>query len=96
MSLEAIEKAINEHFAEEIRGQDPERQTDIVVNWVLGLTVSGIRHDPRQGREAVFYSNVAISPDGDPNAQANLAQFVSDTIARSLLFPSECTCEEED
>lgn len=79
----ALEQAIEQHFLGELTDDaSEERRTAMVINWVVGYTISNVVDV--NGESVVGYRNGSFSALGDPNAAAHLAGWVSDDIARVL------------
>lgn len=77
-SLKAIEDAIDAHFRDTSDPDNLDRQGAVVVDWVVGYTISGIVGD------VVGYSNDYCSSDSNPNSQVTLAAWVSENIMDGL------------
>lgn len=87
-TLRGIEDAIRAHFESTFDGETrEERRTAVIVDWVVGFTVSNIVEV--DGRQVVGFHNEYTSPDTNPNSQVALAQWVSDEIADILHPPRD-------
>lgn len=84
-TLAALETAIEEHFRGEMSDlASVERRGAVVVNWVVGLTISNLVDVHGDGDAVVGYTNDFYMALGDPNAAVHLAQWVSGEIAEIL------------
>lgn len=82
-SLQNLEDAIRAHFTATLAEDDgPERQSAIVIDWVIGYTISNIVDV--DGENVVGYHNEYAAADSNPNSQAHLAQWVSNQISYTL------------
>ena len=95
-TLRAVEEAIEAHYADEIKkhnaempNPDPERQNDLLVNWLVVYTISGVVDV--HGKDVVGYRNMVIMPPTDPNAHVGMASWLMDEMV-DILHPSD----EED
>lgn len=82
----ALEDAIVNHFRSMVEDDNNERSSDVVIDWVVGFTISNVVDDDGEG-STVGYANGFDSADTNPNAQVYLAQWVSEAVAE-LLQPS--------
>ena len=73
-----MERAIEAHYLSEAADDNEYRQNAVVIDWVVGYTISNVVNG------AVGYANGYDSCDTNPNAQAYLAQWVSNKIAELL------------
>jgi hypothetical protein len=77
-----LEAAILAHFRSEAENDNEYRQSAVVVDWIVGYTVSNLVDV--DGASTVGYANGYDSADVNPNGQAYLAQWVSLEIAAML------------
>lgn len=76
-TLRGVEEAILAHYKNEFQSQhdaDPDRRSDMVVDWVVGYTISGVVEV--EGKSIVGYSNQTIEPRGNPNAHLGLSTWM--------------------
>jgi hypothetical protein len=92
-TLRAVEEAIEAHFADDIKrhnaemlNPDPERQRDMVVDWIVGYTISGVVDV--DGKDIVGYRNMAIIPPTNPNAHVGLSMWLAEEMG-DILHPDE-------
>ncbi|ROS28905.1 hypothetical protein EDF22_0637 [Rathayibacter sp. PhB127] len=78
----ALAEAIEAHYRSDAEGDVPERETAVVVDWVVGYTVSNVVNI--DGDDTVGYANGYDSQDTNPNSQAYLAQWVATRIGDLL------------
>lgn len=82
-TIQAIEDAVKAHFAATLNADDnPERKSAVVIDWVVGYTISNIVDV--DGVSVVGFHNDYTSPDTNPNFQAHLAMWVADEISSIL------------
>jgi hypothetical protein len=79
---QALEAAITAHYLSEAQDDNEYRQNAVVVDWIVGFTVSNVVDVDGVG--TVGYANGFDSADVNPNGQAYLAQWVSLEIASLL------------
>ena len=88
-TLKAVEDAIEAHFRDTMsEGASAERRGSIIVNWVVGYTISNVVNVPGHG-PTMGYSNDYITADADPNAQRGLAEWLSEEIASAVNSPDD-------
>lgn len=83
-----VEDAIREWFEDSIKNHPREGKGDVVIDWVVGFTVSNIVEveddDDESKADVVGYANWLITPLGNPNAHIGLARWVVDEIGTVL------------
>lgn len=86
-TLRNLEKAIEEHYADELTYQSEDKQRGMIVDWVVGYTVHAlvdVVDVDGVTRPVSGYANWWTGADTNPNGQAHLAHWVGEEIAMGI------------